>query len=105
MQSRTSRPLRVDLPAEVWSSLGSTPEEAAVCLKWLGLIELYRRGEVSTGYPAQILGISRWEFIRLLDEHGIPHLQLSEEALKQDLEALRPLRNVDPGQSSRTADR
>lgn len=67
--------------------LGPTPDQVALCLKQLALIELFRRGEISSGKGAEVLGIGRWDFIRLLGEHEIPFIDLSEEEFHRDLEA------------------
>lgn len=69
--------------------LGPTSTEAAACLRQLALIELFRRGEVSSGYAGEVLGISRWDFIRLLGEHGVPYVDMTEEELQQDVENAR----------------
>jgi predicted HTH domain antitoxin len=79
----------VRLPAEVVRLLGATRDEAAEYLARLALIELFRRGEVSSGYAAEVLGMSKSEFITLLVEHKVPYIDLSEEELRRDLEVAR----------------
>jgi predicted HTH domain antitoxin len=83
----------VDLPEELLKLLGPTPTEAAACLKKLALIELFRRGEVSSGYAAKTLGISKSEFIDLLGEHEVPYVDASEEELREQFEAAKPRRD------------
>ena len=63
--------------------------QAAAALARLALIDLFRRGEVSSGYAAQVLGMSREGFLDLLARHGVPAVDLSEEELRQDLEVAR----------------
>lgn len=77
--------LSVDIPRYVVETLGPTAGAASACLKQLALIELFRRGEVSSGYAAEVLGMTRWDFIRLLGEHGVPYVDMTEEELQQDV--------------------
>jgi predicted HTH domain antitoxin len=47
---------------------------------------LYEQGKISSGLGAKILGCDRWEFFRLLSEHGFavidyPPDELADEAL------------------------
>lgn len=67
--------------------LGPSADEAARELQVLALVELFRRGEVSSGWAAEHLGITKWEFIQLLDAHEVPYLNQSPEELAQDIEA------------------
>jgi hypothetical protein len=80
----------VDLPEELLLLFGPTPTKAAVCLKKLALVELFRRGEVSSGYAASVLGTSKGEFIALLAAHDVPYIDVSEEELRQQFEAAKP---------------
>jgi predicted HTH domain antitoxin len=95
----------VDLPKELQKLLAPTEGEAAACLKKLALIELFRRGDVSSGYAAKVLGMSKWEFIDLLAEHEVPYIDLSEEELRQEIEVARSWRSRRKGPSSPTAGR
>jgi len=79
----------VELPKQVLELLAPTSEEAAACLEQLALIELFRRGEVSSGWAAERLGMSKWDFIELLAAHEVPYFNLSAEELRQDVEASR----------------
>lgn len=79
----------VELPKQGLELLGLTAEEAALYLKKLALIELFRRGEVSSGWAAEKLGVSKDDFRKLLAEHEVPYLDVSEEELRQELEVAR----------------
>jgi predicted HTH domain antitoxin len=50
-------------------------------------LRLFAGGKISSGYGAQMLGISRWEFIDLLREKGIPLFSYEEGELKLELAA------------------
>jgi predicted HTH domain antitoxin len=83
--------VQVKLPTDVVALLAPTQDEAASCLKQLALIELFRRGEISSGYGAELLGITRWDFIKLLGEHGVPYVDMTTEELEQDFEVAKRL--------------
>ena len=42
-------------------------------------LELYRRGTVSSGKAAELLQMSRWEFVRHASRLGIPFFDMTEE--------------------------
>jgi predicted HTH domain antitoxin len=62
--------------------LGRPPREAARELIVLGL---YAQGEISSGKAAQLLGMSRDEFIRYASQRGVPYFQLSPEELGREV--------------------
>ncbi len=43
------------------------------------VLELYRRGVVSSGKAAELLGISRWELIHYASRLGVPYFTLSQD--------------------------
>jgi predicted HTH domain antitoxin len=88
--------LTVRLPEEVVRLFGATRAEATAFLTELVLAELYRRGEISGGYGAKVLGISKSDFIDVLAKHGVPYLDLTEKELRRELEAARARRGWAP---------
>ncbi|MBA2449790.1 MAG: UPF0175 family protein [Chloroflexi bacterium] len=80
----------VELSDQILRLLAPAPEEAAIRLKELALIDLVRRGEVSSGWAAETLGVSKTDFRKLLVEHDVPYVDLSEEELRQQVEAAMP---------------
>jgi predicted HTH domain antitoxin len=50
-------------------------------------LRLFAGGKISSGYGAQMLGISRWEFIDMLRERGIPLFSYGEGELDRELAA------------------
>ena len=48
-------------------------------------LRLFAGGKISSGYGAQMLGISRWEFIDMLRERGIPLFSYGEGELDREL--------------------
>jgi predicted HTH domain antitoxin len=43
------------------------------------VLELYRRGMVSSGKAAELLGMQRFDFVRFAGELGIPFFRMSKE--------------------------
>lgn len=43
------------------------------------VLELYRRGIVSSGKAADLLGMQRFDFVRYADKLGIPFFRMNKE--------------------------
>jgi predicted HTH domain antitoxin len=43
------------------------------------VLELYRRGIISSGKAAELLGMQRFDFVRYADKLGIPFFRMSKE--------------------------
>ena len=56
--------------------------------EWMAL-ELFREGEVSAGRAAVFLGITKSQFIDLLNEREIPYLDSTADELSLDVETAR----------------
>jgi predicted HTH domain antitoxin len=80
--------LSVELPESVVQLLAPTAQEASARLAELALIELFRQGELSGGKAAELLGLSRAEWLDLLARHEVPHAVVTEESLEHDLKTL-----------------
>jgi len=74
--------------AGILGELRQPIDKAALDLIVLGL---YRRGKISSGRGAEILGLSRLDFIQHASSLGIPYLRLEERDLERELEAGRAL--------------
>ena len=48
------------------------------------VLELYRRGTISSGKAAQLLGMSRVEFIQHASRLGIPYFAMTEDEWKNE---------------------
>ena len=75
---------QVELPRDLLVALNIPDNEAAWKTKeWIAL-ELFREGEISAGKAAEVLGLTKSQFISLLNQRGIPYLDLGPEELAQD---------------------
>ncbi|MGH2558912.1 MAG: UPF0175 family protein [Thermomicrobiales bacterium] len=53
------------------------------------VLELYRRGSMSSGKAAQLLGMSRVEFIRYSGQLGIPYFDTTDDEWEAELRTIR----------------
>lgn len=98
------QPIVVELPEQIVQLLTPTLDEAALRLQELALIELFRRGDVSSGCAAEKLGMRKWDFIQLLAAHKVPYIDLSEEELHEEIEVARSFRQRRAASPPPTAD-
>ena len=78
--------VQVELPRDLLLALNvPTSEAGRRAQEWLA-IELFREGEISTGKAAEILGITKTQFILLLAQRDIDYLDISPDELISDIE-------------------
>ena len=58
--------------------------------EWL-VFSLFSEGKISSGKAGKLLGISRVEFIKLLQTRGIAFINFTPDELKEELEAVKKL--------------
>lgn len=77
--------VQVELPRDLLVALNvPTSEAGRRAQEWL-TIELFREGEISMGKAAEMLGITKTQFILLLDQRGIAYLDATPEELMSDI--------------------
>ena len=96
--------LTVELPESIVQKRGPTAQDAARHLEKLALIELFRAGDLSGGRAAELLGLSRADWLDLLARHGVSHTVVTGEDLEHDLKALADWKSR-TSKSSQTPDR
>lgn len=55
------------------------------------ILEVYRRGQVSSGKAGELLGMERLEFVRYASRLGIPFLDMDEREWEAELASVRGL--------------
>jgi predicted HTH domain antitoxin len=71
--------------------LGLTQEEIQRRVsEWL-VFSLFSEGKISSGKAGKLLGISRMEFIKLLQTRGIAFINFTEDELSEELAAVKKL--------------
>ncbi len=78
----------LDLPRNLLDALDVPQEELPRRLRTLVTVALFQEGKISTGKGAEILGISKLEFIQLLAKHGIDYFTESPSELIAEVKDL-----------------
>ena len=73
--------VRLDLPRDLLGALDVPEARLETRLRELIAVELFREGRISSGKGAELLGISKGEFIHLLARHGVHYFTESPEEL------------------------
>lgn len=53
------------------------------------VLELFRRGHLSSGKAAELLGMERLEFIRLASRMGLPYFDMTEAEWNAEVERMK----------------
>ena len=88
MSDRTVR-VELDLPRDLLGALDVPEHELGSRLTKLIALELFREQQISAGKAAELLGISKSEFIHQLDQHGIDYFTESPAEMKEQIRAMR----------------
>ena len=71
--------IKLDLEEDLLALLHQLNQPVQRAVLELIVLELYRRGMISSGKAAQILGMSRWEFIHHASHLGIPYFAMTKD--------------------------
>ncbi|MEZ4523246.1 MAG: UPF0175 family protein [Thermomicrobiales bacterium] len=85
-----TKTVTIELPESIIQLLGTT-ESASKETHRAIVIELFRRGEISQGKAAELLGISKRDMLPIMEEYGIYHGPQTEEEVDEELETVRRL--------------
>ena len=91
LEEQNMKSIEILVPEEIVNLLGSEDavrQEAREAF----ILDLVRRGKVSKGKAAELLGISLWELPDLIAQYQMPWFSYSQEELERDLAALRDLK-------------
>lgn len=81
--------VELNVPRDLLGALNVTEKELGPHLKKLVALELFREERISSGKAAELLGISKAEFIDLLDRHGISYFTETPDELAAQVKAVR----------------
>ena len=71
--------VRIELEEGLASLLHQLNQPVQQAAQELIVLELYRRGMISSGKAAELLNMSRWEFISHASHLGIPYFAMTED--------------------------
>lgn len=82
--------LNVRIPNDLLS-LGLTQEEIQRRVsEWL-VFSLFSEGKISSGKAGKLLGISRFDFIKLLQARGISFINFNEKELAEEISSAKKI--------------
>jgi predicted HTH domain antitoxin len=77
--------LEITLPKQMLLSLGLSRDDAVRALKKSLVLQLVRDQRISAGKAAELLGISKFEFIVLMSANHVAYFDYSSEELDEEL--------------------
>jgi predicted HTH domain antitoxin len=80
--------VRVDLDEAVAALLHQTNQPVQEAAQEMILLELYRRGTISSGKAAELLGMPRLDFIRYASHLGISFIDMTVDEWEAEKAAL-----------------
>ncbi len=80
----TTTLVTIDVPTDE----GTSKEELAREVRLVWILDLVRRGKISMGKGAELVGLDRWQFAAVMTAHGVPALAYPASDLDRELAAL-----------------
>ena len=71
--------IRIEIDEPLAALLHQTNQPVQAAAREMIVLELYRRGAISSGKAAELLGTSRLAFIQHASGLGIPYLEMTED--------------------------
>ena len=78
-RSRLMSTIKIDLDDDLAALLQQTNQPVQSAAREMIVLELYRRGTVSSGKAAELLGMPRLTFIQHASRLGIPHIDMTAD--------------------------
>jgi predicted HTH domain antitoxin len=91
-----------DVPDELFDER-FREEQLLARVKEDAVVRLFEEGHLSTAYGAALLGLTRREFIELLDRRKVPYLTLSAEEAAREADAAGKLAREKGGSGGKPA--
>lgn len=76
--------LEIAVPKDLFRILGFSKAKAAEAIREFSVLGLYLERRISSGKAAELLGMRKREFIRLLARKGIPYFEYTGEELEEE---------------------
>ena len=78
------RQVVVEVPEEAMELFGEGPERFGRQMYEAAVVKWYDEGRISSGRGAELLSLSRADFLELLSRHQVSPFQYSAEELKEE---------------------
>ncbi len=79
----------VELPDSAFSALRKPPAEFIEEMKYAAVVKWYETGLISQDKAAEIVGLSRYDFLRLLSRYEVSAIQYTSDLLAEELSHAR----------------
>ncbi len=76
--------VEVTLSKDLFEMLGYSKSRAEEAMKEFSVLGLYLEQRISAGKAAELLGVRKREFVRLLARRGIPYFDYTDEGLDEE---------------------
>lgn len=83
--------LEVEIPDKIQGTQleGKFVAAAQQVIQERSVIRLFEQGEVSSGYAADMLGMTKHDFIQLLAKYNVPFFNMTPEEWEQEVENMK----------------
>jgi predicted HTH domain antitoxin len=79
----------IELPESAFSALRKSPAEFVEEMKYAAVVKWYEAGMISQDKAAEIVGLSRYAFLRLLTRYEVSVIQYTPTLLEEELRYAR----------------
>ena len=76
--------VEVTMSKDLFEMLGFSKSRAEEAIKEFSVLGLYLEQRISAGKAAELLGVRKREFVRLLARRGIPYFDYTDEELDEE---------------------
>ncbi len=83
--------INLNLEEDLTALLRQSNQPVQSTVREFVVLELYRRGTISSGKAAQLLGMSRWEFIHYASRLGIAFFDMTDEEWQSEKAQVKAL--------------
>jgi predicted HTH domain antitoxin len=80
--------LEVTMPKDLFAMLGFSKSKVEEAVREFSVLGLYLEQRISAGKAAELLGIRKREFIRLITRRGIPYFDYTDEELDEEFQSV-----------------
>ena len=87
----TRSSVNIEVADDLVGILGEIQQPIGRAALELIVMEIYRRAKVSSGRGAELLGMTRLDFIRYSSDLGIPYVRVNEQELDREVQLGRSL--------------
>ena len=84
--------IQLELEEEVTLALESSEQTASTTLRGLAVMEAFRRQVISSGRAAELLGVSRHEFLIHCGSCGIPVFNMTDVEWEDEFERIEAMK-------------